>query len=78
MTVRILSVLLMVTLFGCSGDNTDKETKTISAPAKVSPPKPPRKDSPTTQQLHPDLHISGTENNHISGVNAAADHMSES
>ena len=66
----IITLVLLTALLSfssCSGDKTDKQPSTQSAPANIetSPPSP---NPASAQDLQPDLHLSGTQNTHISGA----------
>lgn len=67
-----VGILLLV--LGCSGDKTDKQIpKRSNIESKPSVPAP----NPTNaQKIQPDLHVSGTQNNHISGINSTPGHIS--
>jgi hypothetical protein len=83
MKSAVTSVLIIVLLnfIGCSEDKTDKEISKpeVKQPAthtNPSAPAPFHLDSPTQQELHPDLHISGVDTDHISGVALSTEHVS--
>jgi hypothetical protein len=83
MKSAVISVLIIVLLnfIGCSEDKTDKqsskpEVKKPATHTNPSAPAPFRLDSPTQQELQPDLHISGVNNDHISGAPSTAEHVS--
>ena len=66
----IITLVLFTTLFSfssCSGDKTDKQSSTQSAPVNTEE-KPTASNIPNAQDFQPDLHISGTQNTHISGA----------
>ncbi|PIP71713.1 MAG: hypothetical protein COW89_10445 [Nitrospinae bacterium CG22_combo_CG10-13_8_21_14_all_47_10] len=72
-SITILLFLLCSLFFlNCSADKTDQpppepQTKHIGA-------NPPSPNSPNSQDLEPDLHISGAPNTHVSG--ASSTHIS--
>ncbi len=82
MRAEITVIFLIVLLSACSGDNTEKQTpkKTMATQTKpmATPTKPvePYPNSPTTQDLLPDLHVSGGQNAHISGGSLTSEHFS--
>ena len=69
--MKYISILILLTalliLLSCSGDKKDKQPSTQFAPiyieTKTIPP-----NTPNAQDLQPDLHLSGTQSNHISGA----------
>lgn len=65
-TIIILSVIFIY--MSCSADNTPK--KETSKPVVPSP------NAPNAQDIQPDLHVSGTDNKHISGDVSTSVHIS--
>ena len=66
----IITVILLTALLSfssCSGDKIDKQPSKKSAPVNTEE-KPTASNIPNAQDLQPDLHISGTQNTHISGT----------
>jgi hypothetical protein len=66
----IITLVFFITLLSfssCSGDKIDKQPSKKSAPVNTEE-KPTASNIPNTQDLQPDLHISGTKNTHISGT----------
>ncbi len=79
--LSLIVVMALVSLLNCSGDKTDKQTPkpqaSLSAPAHVeAKPTIPTINSPNAQDLQPDLHLSGTQNTHISGITSTSEHIS--
>jgi hypothetical protein len=76
-TLLLLTVLL--NLACCSGDNTEKKSLKPEAnkpsPVKAEPAEP-YPNSPSSQDLQPDSHISGGQNNHTSGAVFPPEHLS--
>ncbi len=77
-TIAVAVLISLLNIVSCSKDNTDKKsqkygTRESAQPAKVTEPAP---NSPNTQDLHPDLHISGEESTHISGADLSSEHVS--
>ena len=75
----IITLVLLIALLSfssCSGDKTDKQPSTQSAPVNIQT-KPPALNTPNAQDLQPDLHLSGTQNTHISGAPVTS-HVSSS
>lgn len=76
MASRIILILLIAFLWSCSGDKTEeqpqKQKATQSAPAQAET----RSNPPSTQDLQPDLHISGSPSTHTSGTLSTSEHMS--
>ncbi len=73
----IITLVLLTALLSfssCSDDKTDNQPSTQSAPVNIEA-KPPAPNTPNAQDLHPDLHLSGTQNTHISGA-AVTNHIS--
>jgi hypothetical protein len=67
---HIITLILFTTFLSfssCSGDKTEKQPSTQSAPVNTKE-KPINSNIPNAQDLQPDLHISGTQNTHISGT----------
>lgn len=78
--VTLVCMIALLNLMGCSGDDTEKKT---SKPIQSSSPTPaksepvePYPNSPTIQELQPDLHISGVDENHASGAVFSSEHLS--
>lgn len=74
----IITLILLTTLLSfssCSGDKSDKQPSTQSAPVHIET-KPPAPNPVNTQTLQPDLHLSGVQNTHISGSTETSDHVS--
>ena len=80
-------LIISLLLLGCSEDSTDKkapkpETSQSTSPAvkmepaKAGKPPEPYPNSPTSQDLHPDTHVSGVQSNHASGAIFSSDHLS--
>ena len=69
--MKYISILILLTalliLSSCSGDKTDKQPSTQLAPVNIET-KPLAPNTPNAQDLQPDLHLSGTQSTHISGV----------
>ena len=69
--MKYISILILLTalliLSSCSGDKTDKQPSTQLAPVNIET-KPLAPNTPNTQDLQPDLHLSGTQGTHISGA----------
>ena len=69
--MKYISILILLTalliLSSCSGDKTDKQPSTQFAPVNIEK-KSLDPNSPNAQDLQPDLHLSGTQSTHISGV----------
>ena len=66
----IITLVLLIALLSfssCSGDKTDKQPSTQSAPVNIET-KPSALNTPNAQDLQPDLHLSGTQSTHISGA----------
>ena len=79
MKTGIIPVILiaLLSLLSCSGDVADKEPPKQSAPASVeTQPTVPYPNSPTAQDLQPDLHVSGTQSTHVSGAIETSEHIS--
>jgi hypothetical protein len=79
MKTGIILVILtaLLSLLSCSGDVADKEPPKQSAPASVeTQPTVPYPNSPTAQDLQPDLHVSGTQSTHVSGAIETSEHIS--
>jgi len=79
MKPQIILIFLATSLFfiSCSGDKTEQPPATQSAPAQVkAKPSTPALNTPNAQDLHPDLHISGSKNTHISGAISTSEHIS--
>jgi hypothetical protein len=74
----IITVILLTALLSfssCSEDKTDKQPSTQAAPAYIET-KPPAPNPANSQALQPDLHLSGTQNTHISGSKVTSNHLS--
>ena len=74
----IITLILLTALLSfssCSGDKTDKQPATQEIPAPIEA-KPPAPNPTNNQDLQPDLHLSGTQNTHISGSTMPSDHVS--
>jgi hypothetical protein len=88
MTVRtpLVFLTILLSLLGCSGESTDKQTskpetnQELPPPikTKASKPKPtePYPNNLSIQDLQPDLHLSGVQTNHASGAIFSSDHVS--
>jgi hypothetical protein len=66
----VITLFLFTTLLSfssCSDDKIDKQPSKQSAPVNTEE-KPTASNIPNSQDLQPDLHISGTQNTHISGT----------
>ena len=79
--ILLAFILAIINLYGCSGDETDKKVpkgeSSLSKPSSVeSKPEIPYPNSPSVQDLQPDMHISGIQNNHASGAISSSEHMS--
>lgn len=73
----IITLVLLTALFSfssCSGDKIEKQPSTQSTPANIEA-KTPTPNTPNAQDLQPDLHLSGTQNTHISGA-SVTNHVS--
>ena len=77
MKTGIIPVILiaLLSLLSCSGDKTDEQTPKQSAPVSVET-QPAYPNSPTAQDLQPDLHVSGTQSTHVSGAVETSEHIS--
>jgi hypothetical protein len=77
MKPRIILAILtaLLSILSCSGDKNDKQPSTQSAPANIKK-KPPIPNPVNSQALQPDLHLSGTQNTHISGSTVTSEHLS--
>jgi hypothetical protein len=79
MSPRIILIFLAASLIfaRCSGDKIDKQPPKAT---KLAPPQvetaQPATSSPSAQDLQPDVHISGTQNTHISGALSTSKHIS--
>lgn len=71
-TLILLTVLLSFS--SCSGDKTDKQPSTQSAPVNIET-KPLATNTLNAQDLQPDLHLSGTQSTHVSGA-SVTNHVS--
>ncbi|MBT3510404.1 MAG: hypothetical protein HN472_12775 [Nitrospina sp.] len=86
MKTGITLIFLITLLVGCSEDSTDKKAPKPEAnsptssvktePAKTTLPTVPYPNSPTDQDLQPDLHVSGVQSNHASGAMFSSEHLS--
>jgi hypothetical protein len=83
MRTAIILVLIvgLFSLFGCSQDETDKNNSTTetnqSAPSPANlEPKVPYPNSANPQDLQPDVHLSGVQQNHASGAAFLSEHVS--
>ena len=69
--MKYISILILLTalliLSGCSDDKIDKKPSTQLAPVNIET-KPLVPNTPSAQDLQPDLHVSGTQSTHISGA----------
>jgi hypothetical protein len=69
--MKYISILILLTalliLSSCSVDKTDKQPSTQLAPVNIET-KPLAPNTPSAQDLQPDLHLSGTQSTHISGA----------
>ena len=76
--MKYISIIILLTalliLSSCSGENTDKQPSTQLAPVNIET-KPLAPNIPNAQDLQPDLHLSGTQSTHISGV-SVTNHVS--
>ena len=66
--VSFISIVSLLSLLSCSGDKDDKKTPNSSTN--------PALNSPNAHNLKSDLHLSGTESNHISGDSSLSKHIS--
>ena len=71
--ITFIFFIALLNLLGCSGDNTENQTP--RPVAKQSAPSPVE-IQPTAQDLHPDLHVSGAQNTHVSGAISTSEHLS--
>ena len=79
--ITFILFIALLNLLGCSGDNTENLTpKPVAKQSAPSPveiqPTAPYPNSPTAQDIQPDLHVSGVLSNHISGANETSEHLS--
>ena len=79
--ITFIFFIALLNLLGCSGDNTENQTpKPVAKQSAPSPvetqPTAPYPNSPTAQDLHPDLHVSGAQNIHVSGAISTSEHLS--
>ena len=79
--ILLVFILTIINLYGCSGDETDKKVpkgeSSLSKPSPVeSKPEVPYPNSPSIQDLQPDMHISGIQSNHASGAISSSEHIS--
>ena len=69
--MKYIKILILLTTLlissSCSGEKTDKQPSTQLAPVNIET-KPLAPNIPNAQDLQPDLHHSGTQSTHISGV----------
>jgi len=70
--ITFIFLIALLGLTGCSGDNTENQTPKNdveqSAPSPVG--------TQPTQDLSPDLHVSGTPSTHVSGAISTSEHFS--
>jgi len=70
--ITFIFLIALLSLTGCSGDNT--ENPTPKTDVKQSAPSPV--GTQPTQDLPPDSHVSGTPSTHISGAISTSEHLS--
>jgi hypothetical protein len=75
----LIFVAILLSSPSCSGDKNTKQPKKSKtkqlAPAIIEV-KPTVTNSTNVQDIQPNLHLSGTQNTHISGKNSKSDHLS--
>lgn len=72
----ILTLFLsLISFSSCSGDKTDKQTQKQTSSQNIEK-KTFTPNPPNPQELQPDLHLSGTQNTHISGSMLSPNHVS--
>ena len=81
--ISLIVLLALFVFWGCSGDSTDNKTPSLEIkPSKTTAdinntkPTEANSKSPVIQGLHPDLHVSGAQSNHVSGAVLQSEHMS--
>lgn len=75
--ILILIINLLV-LISCSGDKPDNKSprSTATDPHVEAKPVDPAPNPTNSQKSQPDLHISGSQNTHISGAAIGSNHVS--
>ncbi len=77
MKAGIIFIFVIALFNGCSGDNTDNQTPKPEVKQSVqTKPAVPYPNSPSTQDLQPDLHVSGAQSTHVSGAIETTEHIS--
>ena len=75
--ITFIFLIALLSLLSCSGDTADNKTpKTDAKQSALAQPTAPYPNSPTAQDLHPDLHVSGAQNIHVSGAISTSEHLS--